>query len=45
MRLICVRRPWLYFRSFFGLVDLLSILPAYLTLLIPTAKYMLVIRI
>ena len=45
LRLICVRRPWLYFRSFFGLVDLLSILPAYLTLLLPTAKYMLVIRI
>jgi len=45
LRLICVRRPWLYFRSFFGLVDLLSILPAYLTLLVPSAKYMLVIRI
>ena len=25
LRLICVRRPCLYFRSFFGLVDLLSI--------------------
>ena len=45
LRLICVRRPWLYFRSFFGLVDLLSFLPAYLTLLVPSAKYMLVIRI
>jgi len=45
LRLISVRRPWLYFKSFFGLVDLVSILPAYLTLLIPGAQYMLVIRI
>ena len=45
LRLISVRRPWLYFKSFFGLVDLLSILPTYLTLLIPGAHYMLVIRI
>ena len=45
LRLISVRRPWLYFKSFFGLVDLLSILPTYLTLLIPSAQYMLVIRI
>ena len=45
LRLISVRRPWLYFKSFFGLVDLLSILPTYLTLLIPGAQYMLVIRI
>ncbi len=45
LRLISVRRPWLYFKSFFGLVDLLSILPTYLTLLIPGSQYMLVIRI
>ncbi|UOA07895.1 ion transporter [Methylobacter sp. S3L5C] len=45
LRLISVRRPWLYFKSFFGVVDLLSILPAYLMLLTPGAEYMLVIRI
>ena len=45
LRLISVRRPWLYCKSFFGLVDLLSILPAYLTLLMPGAQYMLVVRI
>jgi voltage-gated potassium channel len=45
LRLISVRHPWLYFKSFFGLVDLLSILPTYLTLLIPGSQYMLVIRI
>jgi len=45
VRLFCVRRPWLYARSFFGLVDLVSIIPTYISLLIPGAKYMLVIRV
>lgn len=45
VRLICVRRPWLYMKSFFGLVDLLSILPAYLVLLISNAQGLLAIRI
>ena len=45
LRLISVRRPWLYFTSFFGLVDLVSILPSYLILLFPGAQSMLVIRI
>ncbi len=45
LRLICVRKPWLYARSFFGLVDLLSVLPTYLTLFFAEAKYLLVIRI
>jgi voltage-gated potassium channel len=45
LRLICVRRPWLYARSFFGIVDLLSILPAYLGLLMPGAEYLLTLRI
>lgn len=45
LRLICVRKPWLYARSFFGVVDLLSILPTYIGLLIPGVKYMLTLRI
>lgn len=45
LRLISVRRPWLYVRSFFGVVDFLSIIPTYLTVLFPGVKYMLVIRI
>ncbi|MGR9051328.1 MAG: ion transporter [Gammaproteobacteria bacterium] len=45
LRLVCVRRPWFYFRSFFGMVDLLSILPTYLSLLFPGAHYIMVIRI
>lgn len=45
LRLVSVRRPWLYFTSFFGLVDLVSILPSYLILLFPGAQSMLAIRI
>lgn len=44
LRLICVRRPVRYARSFFGIVDLLSILPTYLSLLIPGANELMVIR-
>ena len=45
LRLICVRKPWRYIRSFFGVVDLLSILPTYIGLLIPSVKYMLALRV
>ncbi len=45
LRLISVQRPLLYAGSFYGIVDFLSIVPTYLSLVIPSAKYMLVIRI
>jgi voltage-gated potassium channel len=44
LRLICSPRPLHYARSFFGIVDLLAILPTYLSLLIPGAESMIVIR-
>ncbi len=44
LRLFCVVRPAGYARSFFGLVDVLSILPTYLSVLIPGAQALLVIR-
>src|SRR3954452_16333122 len=31
-RIISVQRPWRYVRSFFGIVDLLSVLPTYLAM-------------
>ena len=43
-RLVVVDRPLRYARSFFGLVDLLSILPSYLSLVLPGAESLLVIR-
>jgi voltage-gated potassium channel len=44
-RLSCVRHPLRYARSFFGVVDLLSILPAYLSLLFPGAHVLADVRI
>jgi voltage-gated potassium channel len=45
LRLACVRYPLRYARSFFGIIDLLAILPTYLSLLMPGAQSMLVIRV
>ncbi len=44
VRLSCVRNPLRYAVSFFGIVDLLSILPTYLSLLFPGTQSLVVIR-
>ncbi len=44
LRLVCVGRPLRYARSFFGIVDLLAVLPTYLSVLMPGAQSLLVIR-
>ena len=45
LRLMCVKRPWRYSVSFFGLVDLMAILPTYLSLLVAGSQSpLLVIR-
>jgi voltage-gated potassium channel len=45
LRLYCIDRPVRYARSFFGIVDLLAILPTYLSFLFPGAQGLTVIRI
>ena len=45
LRIICVRRPVKYIFSFFGIVDLLSILPSYLSVLFVGTNDFLVIRV
>lgn len=45
LRLVSIRHPRLYARSFFGVVDLLAILPTYLSLFLPGAQFLLVIRL
>ncbi|MCP5007123.1 MAG: ion transporter [Planctomycetes bacterium] len=45
LRLLCVRRPFMYAKSFFGIVDLLAIIPTYLSLLLPGSQYLLVVRL
>ncbi|MED5524108.1 ion transporter [Gallaecimonas pentaromativorans] len=44
-RLYCCSNRWRYLFSFYGLVDLLSITPTYLALLIPGANTLLIVRI
>lgn len=44
LRLISVKRPMGYATSFFGLVDLLAILPTYLSIFIPGSQSLLTIR-
>lgn len=45
LRLLSVRRPLRYAKSFFGVVDLLAIIPTYLSIIVPGSQYLLVIRI
>jgi voltage-gated potassium channel len=44
-RLLCVRHPIRYATSFFGIIDLLSVLPTYFSLFVPEAAALLDIRI
>ena len=44
LRILVLRRPAAYMVSFFGLVDLLSFLPTYLTAVVPGAQALIVIR-
>ncbi|WP_434951203.1 ion transporter [Shewanella sp. HL-SH4] len=45
LRLYCSQNRLHYARSFFGIVDLLSILPSYLALIFPGANFALAIRV
>ncbi|WP_251977131.1 ion transporter [Salinicola avicenniae] len=45
VRLYCLDRPWRYLRSFYGVLDLLAILPTWLSLLLPGAQSLLVLRV
>ena len=45
LRLLTVRRASKYALSFFGIVDILAVLPTYLSLLLPGGQYLIVIRI
>jgi voltage-gated potassium channel len=45
VRLWCVRRPLRYATSFYGIIDVLSVLPTYFSLLVPGSALLLDIRI
>ena len=44
-RIYAIHRPWKYIFSFYGIIDLLSILPAYLSLMLAGSHYLAVIRV
>ena len=43
-RLACVNRPAKYIFSFFGLVDIVSILPSYIGIMVPGARTLAIVR-
>jgi voltage-gated potassium channel len=45
LRIYCVRHKLRYIFSFYGIIDLLSILPVFISLLIPNAASLLIIRV
>ena len=45
LRLICIKNPFRYAISIFGIIDFLAILPTYMGLFMPGAQYFLVLRI
>ncbi len=44
-RVACVQRPWRYATGFYGVIDLLAVLPTYFSLLVPGSNLFLAIRI
>ena len=45
LRLYCVSKPGAYAGSFYGIVDLMAVLPSYLSLLLPGTHYLAIVRI
>jgi voltage-gated potassium channel len=45
LRLACVRRPLAYARSFFGIVDLLAVLPTYVSTFVPELSALIDVRV
>lgn len=45
LRIYCLSRPWRYILSFYGIIDFLSIFPAYLSLFLPGASTLSVLRL
>jgi len=45
LRVYCSPKPLKYIFSFYGLVDLASVLPTYLSLIFPGANYLLIVRL
>ena len=45
LRLACVRHPWRYATSFYGVIDLLAVAPTYLAILVPELHSLIDVRV
>ena len=45
LRIYCLEKPWLYLRSFYGVIDMLAVLPTWLALIAPGAQTLVIIRL
>ncbi|MDO3720658.1 ion transporter [Marinobacter sp. chi1] len=45
LRIYCLEKPKLYLKSFFGVIDVLAVLPTWLALLFPGAQTLVVVRL
>ena len=45
IRLYCLERPTQYLRSFYGVVDVIAVLPTWLALIVPGAQALLIVRV
>ena len=45
LRLACVRHPWRYATSFYGVIDLLAVAPTYLAILMPELHSLIDVRV
>ncbi|MGR9014424.1 MAG: ion transporter, partial [Gammaproteobacteria bacterium] len=45
LRIICIHRPIKYIASFYGFIDLLAIIPSYISIFMPGTQYLQIIRI
>ncbi|RQW05450.1 MAG: ion transporter, partial [Calditrichaeota bacterium] len=45
LRLFSVKKPLVYASSFYGIIDLLAVIPTYISVIVPGSQYFLVIRI
>ncbi len=45
VRIYCLERPFLYLKSFYGIVDVIAIIPTWLVLLVPGAQGLVIVRL
>lgn len=45
LRIYCLEKPTLYLKSFYGIIDLIAVLPTWLVLLVPGAHGLVIVRL